>query len=84
MTKNSKSVAEMFALGVINYSQVLEEVPEEELFECLEYSVQYGNQYDDWCKKQQTKSEDHTEDYVGFLGIIAAAASILGIIAMTA
>lgn len=67
MTKKSKEVAEYFALGAINLSQVLELIPEEEnLREVLEYAEDYGAQYDLWCMIQKEKHQQMEEDWEAY------------------
>lgn len=64
MEKNSKTLAEYYALGAINLQQLLDGIPEDEnLREVLEYALLYEEDYNIWCKSRKEREDQMKEDW---------------------
>lgn len=67
MNKNSKTLAEYYALGAINLQQLLDGVSKDEnLREILEYSALYAEDYNTWCKSRKEREDQMEEDWKWF------------------
>lgn len=67
MTKDSKTLAEYYALGAINLQQLLDGVSKDEnLREILEYAILYAEDYNTWCKSRKEREDQIEEDWKWF------------------
>lgn len=67
MNKNSKTLAEYYALGAINLQQLLDGVSKDEnLREILEYAILYAEDYNTWCKSRKEREDQMEEDWKWF------------------